>query len=281
VTSPSLPQRIARSRRAQAFLRRPRVDRIASVLIQASTVHSSFRFAWRELTGGVQPAAYRLRRSGRLVFIRHNTADPVVLAEIFHFGHYVLPDHVAAFLDGLGRPVRVLDLGANIGLFGVWALERFPGADIVAFEPDPENAAVARRAVEAAAARWRLVEAAASNVDGRTTFLTGEYSRSRIDPGATGIEVEMQDAFPAFEGIDLAKIDIEGGEWALMQDPRFRELSVPVLVLEYHHDQAPDDDPRAAALAAVRGAGYEAEVVEEFTARQGVLWAWKPEIARS
>jgi FkbM family methyltransferase len=281
VTGLGLVQRVARSRPAQAVLTRPRVARVSSVLIQSTTVRSPARFVWRELSASGRLATYVLRRSRRPIYIRHNTADPLVLEEIFYSGHYRLPDDAARFLDGLGRPPRVVDLGANIGLFGVWVLDRFPGAEITAFEPDPTNAEIARRCIDANGVgdRWRLLEAAASNRDGRITFLAGEFSRSRIEPGADGIEVEAIDVFPYLEGVDFAKIDIEGGEWALLQDSRFRELRVPVLVVEYHDDQAPTEDPRGAALAVVREAGYEAEVVEEFGVGQGVLWARRPEVS--
>jgi FkbM family methyltransferase len=250
---------------------------VASVLIQASTVRGSVRFVLRELSASGLLTRYRLRGSGRPVFIRHNTADPLVLDEIFYTGHYELPDEIARLLDGLGRPPRVLDLGANIGLFGVWALDRLPGAAITAFEPDPTNAAVARRCIEANAAgdRWQLIEAAAGNRDGRIGFRAGEYSRSRIEPNGDGLEVDAVDVFPHFEGIDFAKVDIEGGEWAILTDPRFRRLEVPVMVLEYHPDQAPGPDPRALALEVVQGAGYETEVVYEFAPGQGMLWAWR------
>jgi FkbM family methyltransferase len=273
-----LVQQVARTAPAQAILRRPRAARVSSVLIQASTLRPALRFIWRELSASGKLAEYRLRRFGRPIFVRHNTADPLVVEEIFYTGHYELPSHVARFLDGLDRPPRILDLGANIGLFGVWALDRFPHTEITALEPDPTNAAVARRCIEANAAggRWRLVEAAAADRDGRTAFVAGEFSRSRIEPGAGALEVETVDVFPYLQGVDLAKIDIEGGEWAILADPRFRGLDVPILVLEYHPDQAPTTDPRAAALDAVRDAGYEAEVVEEFSPGQGVLWAWRP-----
>jgi FkbM family methyltransferase len=170
----------------------------------------------------------------------------------------------------------VLDLGANVGLFGVWALNRFPGCEITAFEPDPTNAAVARSSIEANGSndRWHLVEAAATATNGRVPFIQGESSRSRIEPGG-GTEVEAVDVFPYFEEADLAKVDIEGGEWVLLADPRFRNLGLTALVLEYHPDQATGPDPRGLALEAVRAAGYEACVVEEFGAGHGMLWAWR------
>jgi len=259
----------------QALLTRPRIDRVAQVCIQATTVRDPVRFAVRELSASGRLSRYRLRGSGRPVFIRHNTADPLVLEEVFYAGHYEPPAEVVAVLDGLTRPPRIVDLGANIGLFGVWALERHPEAEITAFEPDRANAAVARLCIEAngASERWRLIEAAASDRHGRISFISGAYSRSRI--GAGGDEVDAVDVFPYLEDVDLLKVDIEGGEWALLADPRFVELAVPALVLEYHRDQAPGPDSQAAALEAIRGAGYETRVVAEFEQGQGQLWAWR------
>jgi FkbM family methyltransferase len=276
VTIGQLVQRVARTESAQAILRRPRAARVSQVLIQATTVRSPVRFVYRELSASGRLARYRLRRSGRPVFIRHNTADPLVLDEIFYTGHYELPDEVARELAALGRPPVLLDLGANIGLFGVWALERFPGSTITAFEPDPTNAAVARLCIEANAAedRWHLVEAAATASNGRVSFVSGEFSRSRIEAGG-GSEVEAVDVFPYLEDVDFAKVDIEGGEWEILRDPRFKDLGLAALALEYHPDQAPGADPRAIALDAVRQAGYEARVVDEFAPGQGMLWAWR------
>jgi FkbM family methyltransferase len=268
---------VARTHGAQRFLNRPRVARVISVLIQASTVKASLRFVFRELSASGLLSRYTLRRAGRPIFVRHNTADPLVLDEIFYTGHYELPVEVSGVLDGLGRPPRVLDLGANIGLFGVWALDRFPGAEITAFEPDPTNAEVARLCIEAnsVGARWHLVEAAAGNRDGRIGFRAGEFSRSRIEPEGSGMDVDAVDVFPYLEGTDLAKVDIEGGEWAILTDPRFPHLEIPALVLEYHPDQAPGPDPGALTREILERAGYETRLVFEFGPAQGMFWAWR------
>ncbi|MGH3080774.1 MAG: FkbM family methyltransferase [Gaiellaceae bacterium] len=270
-----MAQRIARFVVGQAVLTRPRIKRVVQVSVQATTVREPIRFVLRELSASGRLSRYRLRGSGRPVFVRHNTADPLVLDEVFYTGHYETPPEVATVLDGLGRPPRVVDLGANIGLFGVWTLERWPDAQIVAFEPDRANAAVARLCIEAngAAEQWRLIEAAAADRDGRVSFISGDYSRSRIGDGTD--EVEAVDTFPYLDDADFVKVDIEGGEWALVADPRFDRLTAPVLVLEYHRDQAPGPDPQADALAAVRRAGYEARVVAEFEPGQGLLWGWR------
>jgi FkbM family methyltransferase len=273
-------QRVARTRPAQAVLGRPRVERLIATGIEALTVRESPRFVGRELFRRKGVYRYRLRSSGRPIHVRHNTGDPVVLHEVFYEGHYDMPEPVWSYLVGLGRPAEIVDLGANIGLFGVVMIDRLPGSRITGFEPDASNADVHRRTIEAngAARDWRLVEAAASNEDGRVPFLSGEFARSRIDPGSGAGDVEALDVFPYLERADFAKIDIEGGEWPILQDHRFLTLRTPALVLEYHVDLSPGD-PRKLSLELLAAAGYRTELSWNFPA-QGMVWAWKPELER-
>jgi FkbM family methyltransferase len=275
-------RRVGRTRPARAVLTRPRVERVVSVGLQSTAVRGSARFVVRELSGRGAVVRYELRASGRPVYLRHNTADPLVLDELFYTRHYDLPDPVARFLSTLGRPPEILDLGANIGLFGVLMLDRFPGARITAFEPDESNVEIHRRSMAEndPDGTWRLVEAAASNRDGRVPFRSGEYSRSRIEAADANDEVDSVDIFPYLDRADFAKIDIEGGEWPILVDDRFTALRTPVLVLEYHSDLCPMEDSREAAFTAVSKAGYRTTATWELPG-QGMLWAWKPDVERA
>ena len=271
-------QRVARTRPARALLTRPRVERVVSAGLESTAVRGSARFVFRELSGRDVVVRYELRSSGRPIYLRHNTADAVVMREVFYTRHYDLPETVASFLGRLGRPPEIVDLGANIGLFGVLMLGRFPGARITAFEPDPSNAEIHRLSIaENDPGNWQLVEAAASNRNGRVLFRSGEFSRSRIEAGDANDEVDAVDIFPYLDRADFAKIDIEGGEWPILGDERFTALCTPVLVLEYHSDLCPMDDPRETAFTAVTDAGYQTMSTWEFPG-QGMLWAWKPDI---
>lgn len=272
-------QRAARARPARAVLTRPRVERVVSVLLQSTAVRGSVRYVLRELSGRGAVARYELRSSGRPVYLRHNTADPLVLAEVFYSRHYDLPEPVAGFLEELGRPPEVVDLGANIGLFGVLMLALFPGARVTAFEPDRSNAEIHRRAIveNDAEETWLLVEAAAASRAGRLPFRSGEYSRSRIEEEDANDEVDAVDIFPYLDRADFAKIDIEGGEWSILGDERFKTLHTPVLALEYHADLCPADSPREAAFRLIDEAGYRVMEAWELPG-QGMLWAWKPDV---
>jgi FkbM family methyltransferase len=272
-------RRIGQTRPGRAILTRPRIEELVAVGIEASTVRGSARFVLRELRGRKTLERYELRASGRPIFVRHNTGDRSVLHEIYYEGHYDLPPPVASYLGGLDRDVEIVDLGANIGLFGVLMLTRFPRVRITGFEPDTRNAEVHRQSMaeNAPQGRWQLIEAAASNRAGHVSFRSGEFARSRIETGNGTEEVEAVDAFPYLDRADFAKIDIEGGEWAILGDERFSSLRTPVLVLEYHADLCPEPDPRAAALDALVAAGYRTSETWAFPG-QGMVWAWKPEL---
>jgi FkbM family methyltransferase len=216
-----------------------------------------------------------LRSSGVAIALRHHTGDVLVLDEIFSQLEYEPPPEVRSSLTGLHAPT-VVDLGANIGLFGAWVLERYPDARIISVEADPANAAVHRRTIEANGVddRWTLVEGFASTQAGVVRFVGGEHATSRAGSGEGSIDVPTVDVFPELAGADVVKIDIEGAEWELLADPRFAALQPSVLVLEYHEDGCPGTDPARAAEAALREAGLE--VVPGGRKPQfgaGILWA--------
>lgn len=223
--------------------------------------------------------AYRLRGAEHIpVVVRHLTPDLLTLDEVFVQRSYEEPPEVSAMVDGLGRPPRILDLGANVGMASAWFARRWPGAEIVCVEPDPANLESLR--LVAAAAGWRVVEAAAADAPGRLAFTAGEFAASQAEAGG-GIEVEAIDAFALAAELrpDLVKSDMEGGEWALLGDPRLRELTARAIVMEYHPHLCPAPaDPREAAFTRLREAGYTvADAPGPAGTPEGVgtLWAWR------
>jgi len=229
-----------------------------SFALRASVVRERLRFVVNELRRRPVTAVYRLRDSGVAVAIRHHSGDVLVLDEIFSQGEYEPPEPARAVLEALSAPT-VADLGANIGLFGAWALGRFPHATIVGVEADPANAAVHRRTIEAngLASQWKLIEGFAGTEAGVARFAGGEYATSHADEREGAIDVPAVDVFPELENADVVKIDIEGAEWDILADPRFPGLRPRVVVLEYHEARSPAVDPRNAAENALRAAGLD------------------------
>jgi FkbM family methyltransferase len=256
---------------------RPAILPLTAVVLRARTVRPSLAFLARERLGRRGLFVYRVRHNGLRVLIRHGTGDVVTLGEIFHEYCY-RPIHEVEHV--LARVARIVDLGANVGLFGVYAAACWPEAEILAFEPDPANAAVHERtiAVNELEERWRLIRAAAAARDGRAAFVAGGIALSHLanagDDEPT-IEVPVQDVLPRLKHADLLKMDIEGGEWAILGDPRFREAPPRALVLEYHPHLCPGPDPRGAAESALEAAGLCVQSLWHRDDGHGMLWAWR------
>jgi FkbM family methyltransferase len=249
------------------------VEPVVATVLRASPVRRIDAFLAHELRAPTAPAGYRLRDSGATVFVRHRTPDVAALGEVFYERQYEPPEPLAARLDGLGRPLRILDLGANVGFFGVFAMGRFADAELTAVEPDPANLDLLTRTMEANGWNWNVVQAAATNADGEIPFATGRFTTSRIEPG--GVLVPAVDAFPLLDHADLAKIDIEGGEWAILADARLARMASAAIVLEYHPYLCPESDALGYASARLASSGYHVQPTIEFDAGHGMLWGWR------
>lgn len=236
--------------------------------------------AWRAVTRplGGQIADHRLRVSGRPVSIRRGTSDVFTLYETHTGGSYLPPEPAAVALAAAGPAPRVLDLGANIGLFALYAFGRWPGAEIVSFEPDPANLPLLRRNAEANGdARWTIVPACAAITDGSVPFLSGHFAISRrpTNGETPSTAVPAVDVYPHLALADLVKMDIEGGEWPILFDDRFASLRAAAIVLEYHQWGCPSDDPAGAARQALERAGFTVGPVRQEEPGSGTLWAWR------
>jgi FkbM family methyltransferase len=256
----------------------PRLAPLHAVYLSAPTVSPSVPFALRELLHRDGLVFYRVRENGRTVAIRHSAGAGVILAEVFNRHDYQPSGDLE---EALAQPNTIVDLGGNIGLFGLFAAVRWPRAQIVAFEPDPDNAAVHRLTIDAngLAERWQLIQTAASNRDGQVSFVAGLNAVSHVADGTASeptIEVPMQDVLPQIAQADLLKMDIEGGEWAILGDPRFREAPPRAVVLEYHTEGCPGSNPRAEAERALSAAGMRVQPTTDRGNGQGILWAWRP-----
>jgi FkbM family methyltransferase len=260
------------------LLKTPAVERVVATLLRSSTVRESVRFASRELSGRSGAYRYRLRGSALVAVIRHRTPDVATLDEVFHQRQYELP---AAIDEALPPAPKIVDLGANIGLFGLLVAAARPSAEVTAIEADAENAAVLRRVRDLNGLHWHLVEAVAATTTGTTSFASGRFSLSRVEDGPGVEQVPSVDAFEFLSGSDFAKIDIEGSEWELLTSARLAKEGPRALVLEFHPYLAPSDDPEADAVRLLRQAGYETSEVRPTATGHGVVWAWRQPSARS
>jgi FkbM family methyltransferase len=263
-------------------------------------VRERLKFVAGEMKG-TGAASYTLRGSGLTVEVRHGTRDVYILSEIFGTGptggSYDPPAAVAAALDATATPA-VMDLGGNIGLFGAFVLGRWPGASVHSFEPDPTNFPILERlvAVNSLAARWTVTPLAVANAPGELPFVSGLYAESQLEgigqspdrePDAAvlsdgeTITVGVVDLFEQDHNVALMKMDIEGGEWSILTDPRMSGLRAGAIVLEWHAAGCPEPDAREATIELLRAAGYTGQSETENFGHRGVIWAWREGSAAS
>jgi FkbM family methyltransferase len=218
------------------------------------------------------PRSYRLRESGFGVRIEHRTNDVSALDEVWALGEYVPPPPIAARLDA-AAPLRVLDLGAHVGLAALWFLARWPGSRVTSVEADPRHLASLREARALNPGQdWEIVAGVAANQPGTVRFRAGLQMGSHV--GGEGEALAAIDVLPLIAQADLVKCDVEGSEWALLADPRLAEGGPAVLVVEVHPSpEVPDPVARGAEL--LRAAGFEVDPGGTKPGGLGLLWAWR------
>jgi FkbM family methyltransferase len=222
----------------------------------------------REGLSPVSQMAHRLgrtKRAPRFAGVALNAPDRVAawgISRQISGGEYSFP----GFLPQRGE--HVIDIGANIGVFALWAARK--GASVVCYEPSPEtfdclvrnaagrsikvtNAAVVGRSNGEQTVRLYLHEERST----RHTLLGHEIGSGRtlarhIDVPAVSIDEVLAD------DCDLLKVDCEGAEFQI-----FGEAEVSVLrrtrraVVEFHRSVG---DP----LVLVRrfsDAGFDAQIL--------------------
>ena len=257
--------------RSQRLWRAVRLARVACA------TRTPVRFVVGEWRGG---SRRYLLRAGVWIVVRHRTRDLDLIAEIFgHLQAYRPPQQIAEQLAG---PINVLDLGGNIGMFGAYALSRWDVSQIRSFEPDPENARVLAATIAAnhAAGHWQFEQAAVSNRRGMMPFTPGLLAESRqAVHGEPSVLVRQVDVFELAAGSDVVKIDIEGGEWAILGDARFARLPARLVVMEWHWRLAPEPDAHRAARDLLGAAGYQIVLDQPHgpDRQTGMIWARRPE----
>jgi FkbM family methyltransferase len=171
------------------------------------------------------------------------------------------------------RPPRILDLGANIGLSVLYFAGRYPGARVVALEPDPDIFRVLERNVAASGFTGvELVPRAAWTEAARLAFWPDGADGGRLqpDPGDGGgpasggprvarspVEVEAV-SLPellARERFDVVKMDIEGAEEAVVPACRGVLGGIRFAAIEYH-STAGRPQALAAVLEALQANGF-------------------------
>ena len=165
----------------------------------------------------------------------------------------------------------IVDAGANIGVFSVWAAIRLPQAKIVAIEPHPETFSRLQHNIKANSltSRVTIAQFALSAQSGdREMPITGESQRRSLLPqDRNGSEqkvikvpaLTMQELLDHHQTseIDLLKMDIEGSEWeVLINTPLSILRRIRRMQFEYHEVHVRFGYSKAALFERLNSAGF-------------------------
>jgi FkbM family methyltransferase len=186
--------------------------------------------------------------------------------EIFEGGEY-------AFACNRGDPF-ILDCGSHIGLSVAWFKQRFPGARIIAFEPDPETFQLLQTNVAINGFEGvELLNLAVATGRGTAAFygefgvaapmasahsLRRDWGTQRSDQSIQVKTVPLADYID--RPVDYLKIDIEGAELEVMTSIQPCLHLVQAVGLEFHGTghRARNDEQELVRL--LREAGFEVSI---------------------
>ena len=238
---------------------------------------SRARYAVWRLLGGKRPINLELKSGLRLHVRSLATTDYDIAWQMFWRGDYESP-------IALPDVRNIVDLGANVGYSCLYWCQKYPQSHITAFEPHPVHvkAVHANLLQNGLVDRVKLVEAAAG-VSERHSYLTDGRSSSAVTEQPAAFQIRVLDIFREKEHagkIDIFKIDIEGGEYDILSDPRFAALDVRLLVVEWHN--TPEyPDGKSWCLEKLHGLGYQTQIGCEDLPLAGLIWAWRSDHAES
>ncbi len=148
-------------------------------------------------------------------------------------------------------PLRILDVGGNIGLFSIWARHCFSNAVIHCYEPNPKLASLLKENLSGL--NVTIFHEAVSTAAGNGIIIESNDSRCvRLILTSTGTipVVSIESALDQIGGkVDFLKMDIEGGEWMLLRGAGPSAFSrIGRIHMEYHQTEEGDlDDLKLAA----------------------------------
>lgn len=140
-------------------------------------------------------------------------------------------------LETISEPVStILDVGANVGLFSLWATRIFPQAKIHAYEPNPAVQTYFCKNV-AGLQNVQLFDEGIALHSGNGSielYESTRLTRTIADPHG-GIKMcSLRQAVERLGGkVDLLKLDCEGAEWELFSDAGAFE-NIREIRMEYH-----------------------------------------------
>lgn len=181
----------------------------------------------------------------------------------------------------------ILDAGANIGLFALWAAREAPRARIISVEPSPETFELLQQNIRANSLEDRIfpMRCALAGQNGErqmAAFGASPTRRLLLRPsrhdGQPTVAVKcttLADFLQAhqIESLDLLKMDVEGSEWEILfSTPPSVLRRIRHIMLEYHEVHASFGYHPNQLFAHLAVAGHKLTHHEEDESRTGLAF---------
>lgn len=214
---------------------------------------------------GQDPLVLTSKYSRYPLMARAGSSDLFVFDQIF-------VDREYRCLDGLEKIQYIVDAGANVGYSSAYLLTKFPNAQVIAVEPDPENFVQLTRNLKPFGDRVHTLQAALWCEDTTLNFSknfsgAGDEWARQVGPSADGDgdvrAISMRSLIEQFgwDRIDLLKMDIEGAEESVFGTDDISWMDrVGALVIEVHGPGC-----QAALDRALDGRGFGTSRCDELT----------------
>jgi FkbM family methyltransferase len=177
----------------------------------------------------------------------------------------------------IGRAAKVLDLGANIGGFAVFAAQQ--GARVYSFEPEPSNYQLLLRNVPRSVRTFHV--AVTARAERRRLFVRSSPTHSLYEQRAreSSLPVECISLEAAIrrcdlDTVDVLKLDVEGSEYEILYSAPDALSAVNEIRMEYH--EVPGAIPSSWRIEELRrylgGLGFTPFVFRRMTHTSGIAW---------
>lgn len=135
------------------------------------------------------------------------------------------------------KPV-IIDIGANLGAFCIWAAETFPGSNIIGYEPLKANYSMLRENISNCK-NIKAYNLAVGDIDKTRLFIgknnVGENSFYQLGTQTQNFE-EVKKIHPSkVPSAHILKIDTEGSEVEILKNINLHRFGL--IVLEYHSEK--------------------------------------------
>lgn len=182
---------------------------------------------------------FSFQAAGRQISIQSGSFG--VVREIFGRNAYITPAELA-------RCRTVVDLGANCGVFSLFALIHAPAAHVYAIDAQPEQLAALRANIASNGFAGRIT-AEVGMIGSACDEWGREFLRSHPEVGTCDLDSFMKKVGPC----DFLKCDIEGGEFHIVNEQMHWMDKVNRFSLEYHG--TPADGEMLAVILRRKGFG--------------------------